>query len=422
VKKRTPKKKAAAKRTVKKKAAKKATRKSRGRGVDSESQVLFDSKRRCCVCFCRNIDAEEKEGQVAHIDNDSANSDAENLVFLCSEHRSSLDLTDSLARAEVKRFRETLYNHLKEEERQAEIKKGRQMQLVATGQSSATRKRKNPFTGEMEDAPRPKTYLCPDGARPNQQNLSEALGFTVPAPFVDLVEWIYDQAAGDLDQCTKVFGEFVGLSSADGSARYDSTPCELFPFGVTGVDGDHYGYLVHAPEVQADDYPICHYCPVDSDGVIIVGFGTFDGITSIKSLWTSQPRGPGWMAASMQFRAKREKEMDVQKAISVPRGWRFQASSDGVGVLAPRSLFSPAKMITLDRYGPAEPYVKAAQKAIRQGHLATALYYLREGYWFNWTNQPLPFCELLCEVYDRLERTSLADVVRARLTKWSEEG
>ncbi len=422
MKKRTPKKKSATKKAVEKKPSKKAAKKIPDQAVDAKAQVLLDSKRRCCVCFCRNIDTEEKEGQVVHIDDNPANSVAENLVFLCSEHRSSLDLTDSLARAEVKKFRETLYNHLKEEERLAEIKKGRQIQVVATGQSSATSKRKNPFTGELEDAPLPKTYLCPDGARPTQQNLSEALGFTVPAPFVDLVEWIYDQAGGDPDQCTKVFGEFVGLSSADGSARYDSTPCELFPFAVTGVDGDHYGYLVHAPELQADDYPVCHYCPMDSDGVIIEGFGTFDGITSARSLWTPHPWGRGWMAASMRFHAKRQKEMDVQKAISVPRGWQFQASSDGVGVLAPRSLFSTAKMVALDGHGPAEPYVKAAQKAIRQGHLATALYYLREGYWFNWTNQPLPFCELLCEVYDRLDRTCLADVVRARLTKWSEKG
>lgn len=283
------------------------------------------------------------------------------------------------------------------------------------------RKRKNPFTGEIEDYPPPKTYLCPDGKRPDRQSVSAALGFPVPTAFTDLVEWIYDQADGDPYRCVEVFFERLGLATADESFRYDSTPCELFPFGHTCVDGDHYGYLVHAPELQADDYPICHYCPADSDGVVIEGLGTFDGITSIVSLWANHPMGPGWSAAFREFRTKRQKEMNVEKAISIPPDWHFQTSSDGVGVLAPRSLFSSSQVVTFNQYGPAEPYVKAAEGAFRQGRLATALYYLREGYWFNWTNHPLQLCELLCDVYDRLDRRCLADVVRARLAKWSGE-
>jgi hypothetical protein len=285
----------------------------------------------------------------------------------------------------------------------------------------AMRKRKNPFTGKVEDYPPPQTYLCPKGTRPDRQTISAAVGFPVPAPFADLVAWIFDEAKGDPYRCVEVFGERVGLGVADRSSRYESTPPELFPFGHTGVDGDHYGYLVHAPELQVDDYPVCHYCPMDSDGIIVKGVGTFDGLAFIISFWAKSelhPAGRKWAAAMKKTHRKRQAELDVEDAIPIPRDWHFQKSSDGVGVLAHKTLFSADGVTTLDRYGPVESYVCAAEGAIRQGHLATALYYLREGYWHRWTEHPMLLCELMCKVYERLGRECLAEVVRERMTKW----
>jgi len=34
-----------------------------------------------------------------------------------------------------------------------------------------------------------------------------------------------------------------------GDFRYQQTPPELFPIAMTGVDGGHFGYLIHAPEL-----------------------------------------------------------------------------------------------------------------------------------------------------------------------------
>jgi hypothetical protein len=286
------------------------------------------------------------------------------------------------------------------------------------------RTRKNPITEQVEPYPPPKNYLCPQGARPSRVTVSTALGFGVPAPFIDLVEWIYDQADGDPYRCAEVFVERVGLWIADESYRYDSTPCELFPFGKTGVDGGHFGYLVHAPELRGDDYPICYHCPMDSDGVIIEGAGTYDGLLSIILFWSKSelyPDGSGWVAALETVRNRPEESLSVQEAVYIPSGWQFRASSDGVGVLAPSSLFDPNGVATFDPYGPIEPYVDAAANAIRHGYLATALYHLREGYWFNWVNRPVPLCELLCDVYEKLDRECLAKVIRARVMKWGED-
>ena len=200
-----------------------------------------------------------------------------------------------------------------------------------------------------------------------------------------------------------MFGESLGIDAANGPTIYDSAPCELFPIGYPGVDGVHYGYLVHAPELEADDYPICHFCPLDSDGVTIEGVDTHSGIASIMSFWGSAAIYPdilGWNGAADRAREKKKQSIAVNSAIQIPTGWRFESSSDGVGVLAPLSLFASDGFITIDPYGPVEPFVHAAASAVRNGHLATALFYLREGYWHNWTARPFTLADLLCDVYD----------------------
>jgi len=284
--------------------------------------------------------------------------------------------------------------------------------------------RRNPFTGELEDYPPPQTFLCPQDSRPSRETVSEALGFRAPQAFVEFAEHINKEARGDPYRCVDLFGESLGIGAADGPTVYDSAPCELFPIGYPGVDGVHFGYLVHAPEIDADDYPICRFCPMDSDGVTIEGMDTYDGIASIMCFWgsaTIYPNTPQWDSAVDCARDKERKPVPVKNAIQIPTDWRFESSSDGVGVLAPLSLFSSDGFITIDPYGPAEPFEQAAADAVQDGHLATALFYLREGYWHNWTEKPIGLARLLCDVYDKLNRQPLANVMRARIDKWAED-
>jgi len=44
-----------------------------------------------------------------------------------------------------------------------------------------------------------------------------------------------------------------------GDARYGQTPPQLFPVAMTGVDGGHYGYVIHAPVLALSDYPIAQF-------------------------------------------------------------------------------------------------------------------------------------------------------------------
>lgn len=78
-----------------------------------ELAVFDKSRRRCTLCFWLEGDLAEKNGQIAHLDDNPANSAEDNLAFMCINHHS---LYDSRTRQhknytiqEVKQARNRLY-------------------------------------------------------------------------------------------------------------------------------------------------------------------------------------------------------------------------------------------------------------------------------------------------------------------------
>lgn len=76
------------------------------------ADVLVTARRRCCICFGLSNDAEEKKGQVAHLDRDASNNSRDNLVFLCFDHHDQYDSRTSQSKGltvdEVSRYRAQL--------------------------------------------------------------------------------------------------------------------------------------------------------------------------------------------------------------------------------------------------------------------------------------------------------------------------
>lgn len=90
-------------------------RKRRKLSESVETQVLLRSRRRCCICFGLNRDETLKAGQIAHLDQNPANGEADNLAWLCLDHHDKYDGKTSQSKgltiAEVKRHRDELYSH-----------------------------------------------------------------------------------------------------------------------------------------------------------------------------------------------------------------------------------------------------------------------------------------------------------------------
>ncbi|UVC09130.1 hypothetical protein IHQ71_00380 [Rhizobium sp. TH2] len=82
----------------------------------TETQVLVESRRRCCLCFGLNRDTALKGGQIAHLDHNSANAQKENLAFLCFDHHDEYDSKTSqrkkLSIGEIKVYQRELYDAL----------------------------------------------------------------------------------------------------------------------------------------------------------------------------------------------------------------------------------------------------------------------------------------------------------------------
>ncbi|MBI5414390.1 hypothetical protein HZA38_02650 [Candidatus Peregrinibacteria bacterium] len=83
----------------------------------TESKILIDCKRRCCLCFGLEKDLGTKKGQIAHIDKNNRNNDQKNLVFLCLNHHNEYDgktsQSKNITENEIRDYRKSLCNLMK---------------------------------------------------------------------------------------------------------------------------------------------------------------------------------------------------------------------------------------------------------------------------------------------------------------------
>jgi hypothetical protein len=265
---------------------------------------------------------------------------------------------------------------------------------------------------------------------PDRASLSEAFGFTVPDAFVEFIRVLSEQCDDNQDYA-ELFMTLTGQYLVGVEVCYSQTPPEMFPIASMRVDGVHYGYIIHAPELPARDYPVGYLCPMDADGVSLVGFSTLEAIETLASRQIDHGSSYAGdiLRISQVLGIKPSKEKANRcydrfgNGLPVlprkPAGWRFILSEDGVGVLAPSDAFRAGPHLALDDDAPAEAYLRLADQTSAAGFPATALLYLRDGYWRHWTDDDiaLEICNRLIRVYDALGRASLTEAVRLRMDR-----
>lgn len=79
----------------------------------SQTKVLLQARRRCCICFGLNRDTSIRQGQIAHLDGNASNNVEDNLAFLCFDHHDQYDSSTRQSKnftpLEVKHFRAELH-------------------------------------------------------------------------------------------------------------------------------------------------------------------------------------------------------------------------------------------------------------------------------------------------------------------------
>jgi hypothetical protein len=172
-----------------------------------------------------------------------------------------------------------------------------------------------------------------------------------------------------------------------GRHSYPCTPPELFAVGAAGVDGIHDGFVVHAPELPANDYPLAVLNPMSaSDGIRALGATAREGLSRLVASALEDPRREAAardIASRLGLTPARGPSFGVYSPALpalepvVPAGWRHETSTDGVGVLAPVEAFRPVA----GRAAPATALLRARQAlAHHDGSKATAVRAMIDAY------------------------------------------
>jgi len=236
-------------------------------------------------------------------------------------------------------------------------------------------------------------------ARPDEATLTAAFGTRPPTLFTRFLQAIFDHSAGDPKEASDCFERLTGLRSSGMNTLYDNTPRELFAIGNTGGDGEHAGFLVHAPERPADDYPWALFAPPGAElDLLAPDTATFlrqamsyrlpnDPKDSEKILAIATAVGiqldPDF-GRTLAYLGQRQwwkatPPIKPEVVPSVPEDWLYEPAPDGVGVLAPAKAFSPEGPIDLQARAPSES-ILIAQGALDDGFPATALLAARSLY------------------------------------------
>ncbi len=178
---------------------------------------------------------------------------------------------------------------------------------------------------------------------------------------------------------------------------YPCTPPELFVFGSPGVDGIHYGFVVHAPQLQP--YPIAALNPTNTDGgVRAVGRAKESPVTmGGLEIHDGSVYDPQWPAV----------------APIVPPGWRYVPTVDGIGVLAPQTAFGDPPPVDVGFYAALAPVERAATVSLMKGYPATSLLVLREFFANNHHGDAVSVravLRLMAQAYRALDRPILAAI------------
>lgn len=272
---------------------------------------------------------------------------------------------------------------------------------------------------------------------PSQASLTALLEFPVPAPLVSILTTFWEASQQSGQSLNVILDDLCGFYLEGYESRYQQTPPELFPIGRTGVDGVHYGYVLHAPEHPEEDYPLAQFGPMDFEGVVLLGRTTqnaFEWLLSFhpRVLGNAQERvqlarsiaqkaglslSPGKVGARY---GEQGQGLPVEPRVRPEE--QHVMTTDGVGVLAARNLFRPddsfdgiASNTTMNRI------LDRAKGELEAGYPATALLYLREGYWHDWTETGaiLRYGTLMQRAYEDLRRPILAHVVERRIKKFA---
>ena len=257
------------------------------------------------------------------------------------------------------------------------------------------------------------------------------------------------EASGNREEVrSKFYDRLLGLN-ADWSGeiqpasvfRYAGTPAELMPMASYGVDGAHAGLVIHAPELNLQDYLVGSYCEIDGMAVQFAGRDSRHFIemrlSAMLQCWHTLDQDKGWrekikierekyspylekIARELHLKPRAdmkifgwgqgENEVDL-RAPDVHAGWHYMPSDDNVGVLAPTVQFDP----TYTKYDNEDGF-RTARVLKNRGFPASALLVLKQFLWRNRLEKHASeILEEMLPLYETLGRPMHVEATKATI-------
>lgn len=265
----------------------------------------------------------------------------------------------------------------------------------------------------------------------SKRQLESLVGFSVPADLVQIVD-AFVKRAGGFTEGMELFREYLNLgceiASPEDGRGYEATPIEFFPFMYTGGDGEMYGYVNAAPELDLPDLPMADFVPGENSGVIHIGNTTFTAIENIISYMHAHN---DFAEVDLAFLKKIELMPSAMKAGNVrllkgeryvrpkpalPKGWKHVMTSDGVGVVTEVARFRRSRAKQWSRDDSLQDFLAAAEKDTKAGFLGSALFHLKEAWWWKYHDierqELADLTQRLVDVYNALGKSVLGDVLK----------
>ena len=251
-------------------------------------------------------------------------------------------------------------------------------------------------------------------------NLHIDFGTKVPNGLLSFIEQILQHSRQNNIDPIEIFFDLFNINWFGGyNLRYFNTPFEFFPYAGNGSGGEHFGYVIHMENQK--NFKTGYFDPINDDEIQFLGNNTSE---MIQNLLTEEREFLGNYAALIKKlnldTQTNPDRFDVKGSIEpfVPANWKWKRTEDGIGVLAPAELFNPIdisrEQYKIIFYNRITEFMSIAVTNKEQGFYGTALYYLKNLYYYESSNfeYAIEIINEMIEIYEYLDRNHLCVVAK----------
>lgn len=219
--------------------------------------------------------------------------------------------------------------------------------------------------------------------------------------YLDPYERVYSATNGLLyDLSNAVLLSYFNAKNSDEELTselfYNDTPFEIVPFSYNGGDALNYSWVNLAPELDLDDYPCISFAPGE-DGAVWLGNDTNQALSNLLvgylkgwEKWKKKGNSPvstkQWKSLVEIIGVEPTSKNNVIAAgarsnlkifPNVPKHWKYEIASDGVGVLA-MDVFFADNFTPPPKFSNFDLYINKTEEYLKQNKPATSLLILKQ--------------------------------------------